>query len=147
MPQYADRLSATIVNRRMTHDPAGNLPVYSFSTAGLVLNPHHNRMLCGYPFDVGSLGRMCYGRLTHGCIPGCTPSDVKRGAKQWCEVNDHPWPCAWRPQQLSQLMAEREAVRATNVKPAHKAWDDNVRPHDAPEPTSGLLAALTLREC
>jgi hypothetical protein len=67
-----DRLSASIVNRQMTADPGGfkahaedrpfppgALPIYSYSTAGIVLSPLHNELLCGYPYDAGSVQYHC----------------------------------------------------------------------------------------
>jgi len=118
-----DRISATIINARMTHDPAGNLPVYSLSNAGYVLNPFVNRMLCAHPFDVGSVNRVCGSHSYPNCVPGCTTIDGR--AKQWCEPGDEdPWPCAWRPANLGSVMAAREDLRAANVKPRMKHHDD-----------------------
>lgn len=96
-PEYGDRLSASLINKNMRADERGNVPIYSFSTAGLILSPHHNRMNCGYPYDVGSLGRACWG--APGCTPGCTSDQ----GDVWCARGHDEWPCAWRSSNLKGL--------------------------------------------
>ena len=49
-PHRSDRISATLVNRRvrLAHQRT-MLPLYSNSEAGVVLNPAHVQVLCAYP--------------------------------------------------------------------------------------------------
>ena len=42
-PEYGDRLSASLVYASMLKDEGGNIPIYSFSTAGFVLSPVQTR--------------------------------------------------------------------------------------------------------
>ena len=68
-----DRISATIINKQMQADPSGALPIFSFGLGGIILDPKRNRLLCGYPYDVGSLNRLCFPRGESArCVPGCT---------------------------------------------------------------------------
>eukprot|EP00966_Prymnesium_polylepis_P223957 5181323-Prymnesium_polylepis.1 len=94
-----DRISASLVYYRMVPDPGFNIPIYSFDLAGLILSPTRNRLLCAYPFDVGSLSRICHPRgVSERCIPGCTPH---WSHSTWCDLNDDKWPCAHRPSALA----------------------------------------------
>ena len=113
-----DRISAALVHGGMQPDDRGNLPVYSLDLGGLILSPQHNRLLCAYPFDVGSLSRTCHPRgVSDHCTPGCTQGNWP-GA--WCEPLHHEaWPCAWRPDALGRVMQLREGYRqacATGVE-------------------------------
>ena len=104
-----DRISAAIVNAGMKPDPAGNIPLYSFSLAGLVLSPRDNKLLL-YPWDVGSLARVCFSGLTDTCIPGCTKYDGDPAA--WCTPGDPGWEfttpaCAWKPSDLKSMLGSQ----------------------------------------
>eukprot|EP00966_Prymnesium_polylepis_P073558 1707463-Prymnesium_polylepis.1 len=120
-----DRISAALVHGGMTPDEGGNLPIYSFDLAGIILNPAANTMLCAYPFDVGSLSRTCHPRgVSETCVPGCTQGGNWPGA--WCDPpHNEQWPCAWRPDALGRVMHLREEYRQRNVKPNMKVWDDH----------------------
>jgi hypothetical protein len=53
-----DRISASMVYANMAPTPLhGSIPIYSFDLAGIIMSPTANKLLCGYPFDVGSLER------------------------------------------------------------------------------------------
>ena len=50
------RISAALVNAQLDKEPdRGNIPLYSYSLAGLVLAPGSNSVRCCYAFDTGSL--------------------------------------------------------------------------------------------
>ena len=113
----------------MQPDPAGNIPLYSYSLSGLVLDPRHNELLCSYSWDVGSLTRRC---ATPGgsstCIPGC--SRYEHDTNPWCDPGSDEWqwrdpPCAWRPEDLEAMLRAREEVRHRQMKPPHKHWNDH----------------------
>ena len=115
-----DRISAALINADMTPEPNNNkIPIYSYDLGGFILSSAQNSLLCSYPFDASSTERRCSGG---DCVPGCT----LRGAQEtlWCDENQHNWPCAWPPDALVDMMKERETLRARNVKPAGKKWDD-----------------------
>ena len=128
-----DRISASVVHFGMVRDPAsaqanmigGNIPLYSFGLGGLVLSPHVASVSCAYPYDVGSLSRVCAGN-DERCIPGCS---MYGGAPQWCQPGmdaaDTGAPCAWSPSHLKQCMEDRDTLASRAVKPAHKHWDDH----------------------
>jgi len=124
-----DRISAALVNAHMLREPSNNIPVYSFSLAGIILNPAANRLLCAYPWDVGSLSRHCWPRgVSEKCIPGC--SRFVGDGDQWCKAGTEEWKfrdpaCAWRPDDLREMMRVREEVRANNLRPPQKMWNDN----------------------
>ena len=123
--QTGDRLSATLVNAHMQPEPPPldrRIPLYSASLSGFIMSPQYNKLLCSYAFDAGTLERTCQPGSAQ-CIPGCThPSNGQRTI--WCERNNHPWPCAWRPDKLDQMLQVREELRTLNVKPQGKFWDD-----------------------
>ncbi|KAL1510268.1 hypothetical protein AB1Y20_006590 [Prymnesium parvum] len=114
-----DRISAALINAQMVKEPNGQIPVYSNSLSGVILAPETNTLLCSYPFDVGSLERVCYPRgVSDTCIPGCTPNG---GATQWCEgFFKDPWPCAWAPSKTDIMMEIRDGYAQRKVKPEHK---------------------------
>lgn len=127
--ETGDRISAALINAWMQADPGFNIPIYSFSLAGVILNPAHNRLLCSYPWDVGSLSRHCWPRgLSDKCIPGC--SRHNGDTDLWCAPGTDRWKvdvpaCAWRPEQLGEMMKVREEVRRDKLKPPQKMWNDN----------------------
>ena len=116
---FSDRISASMVYGKMRPDERKNIPIYSFSTSGIILSPQYNQMLCGYAYDVGSFSRQCWG--APGCIPGCSVN----GGLQWCQPGNDPWPCAWHPDSLIHLMRSRENWRRYGNKPPDKYWDDH----------------------
>ena len=127
-PDTGDRISANMVNAHMQPEPPpndGRIPLYSLSLSGLVLSPKHNRLWCSYPFDSGTLERVCWPRgWSEDCTPGCTdPKHWKNTL--WCEKDRHDWPCAWHPADLKYMLDQREEIRAKEVKPFGKFWDDN----------------------
>ena len=123
-----DRISAALVNAQMQPDPSGNIPIYSFSLAGIVLNPEHNNLLCSYSWDVGSMDRQCWPRgVSEKCIPGCSRGNNDHDV--WCEVGSDLWqrqnpPCAWRPQDVGSMLEARDIVRSRLMRPPKKMWKD-----------------------
>ena len=115
--ETSDRLSAAIIYRNMTADPLtrldvkaharGALPLYSRGTAGLILSPTANQLLCAYPYDGGSGGKLCspLGVSAH-CVPGCT----QRG-EDWCTEAKRGAECAWAPSHLKDALVLREQLR------------------------------------
>lgn len=121
-----DRISAALINGNMQREPNGHIPVYSYVLAGLILAPEANRLLCSYPFDVGSLERVCYPRgISEHCVPGCTPANQWARPSDWCEdFFKDPWPCAWPPNKTHIMMQIRDGYAERNEKPPAKFWDD-----------------------
>ena len=122
-----DRISAALINYQMTPEPNGQIPVYSNSLSGIILAPEANRLLCSYPFDVGSLGRVCHPRgISEGCVPGCTPTGQQAAPTDWCEgFFKDPWPCAWPADKTAMMMEIRDGFAQRGLKPEHKFWDDH----------------------
>lgn len=53
-----DRISAAMVYADMVPEPGSNsIAIYSFDLAGIILSPIHNKLLCLYPYDAGSMLR------------------------------------------------------------------------------------------
>ena len=127
-----DRISTTIINKAMTAEFGGNVPVFSLGLGGLILSPTSNRLLCSYAYDVDSLERTCQPRgISTSCIPGCTHphhvGDDGQGNVKWCShVDRDEWPCAWAPTPsgVGQMLQAREMIRHAGEKPEHKRFDD-----------------------
>ena len=120
---WGDRISGTIVNAEMTPEFSQNIPIYSFSLAGIILSPEHNRLLCSYAYDTDTLESVCRPRGgSETCIPGCTRP---WHATEWCtDVNRDQWPCAWRPTETASMLQRRENLRASGQQPEHKRFND-----------------------
>ena len=52
-PQWSDRISATLINRRI-RPPGTTIPLYSDVQSGVVFNPDVVRVLCGFSKDGGT---------------------------------------------------------------------------------------------
>merc|ERR1712070_244039 len=110
----------------MVPDPRGNIPLYSFDLAGLILSPTKNHHNCAHPGDVGSLQRKCnpWG-LQDWCVPGCSPNSNSLG---WCVRSvEHwldDWPCAYPPSSLKDVMRHRNKLARDGIWYNHKMWDD-----------------------
>ena len=126
--ETGDRISAALINARMQADPGFNIPIYSYSLAGIIMSPAANRLLCSYPYDVGSVGRRCWPRgVSDHCIPGCSRFD--NDDNPWCQPGSDQWKhehpaCAWRPENLDAMMRAREEVRSRELRPPQKMWND-----------------------
>ena len=143
-----DRVSASLINSAMHPDPRGNLPTYSFDLGGILLSPYFNKLLCSYPYDVGTVWRQeCHPPgVSDDCIPGCTPVGFKASEHDsnlfWCHLPDmsETWeqktqrlyeqrfgqeqPCAWRPDRLATMMQLRDGYSERDESPPDKIWDD-----------------------
>lgn len=105
-----------MINGAMQADLGWNIPVYSYSLAGLILSPTHNRMRCGFAFDVGT-------SFNFPDPPGCGAG----GYVNWCARSgsfDPDLDCAYSPSRLYDLMEARNTLRARGTKPTHKRWND-----------------------
>lgn len=126
-----DRISATLVNGMMQPEPLGSIPIYSFGLGGIILNPANNTLLCSYPYDVGSMDRLCNPKgLSERCVPGCTHpwrADEPGGFMRCRNVDgsDEEFPCAWQPSDLSLMLEAREHIRKAGQKPRRKDFDDH----------------------
>lgn len=126
-----DRISATIINAAMQPEPSGAIPIFSFGLGGILLSPRHNSLLCSYPYDVGSMSRLCSPRgVSAHCVPGCTHPwrPNAPGGFMSChsvERSDAEFPCAWKPSDLSKMLQAREHIRSARRKPLHKDFDDH----------------------
>lgn len=125
-----DRISATLINGMMQPEPSGSMPIYSFGLGGIILNPMNNSLLCSYPYDVGSMDRLCNPKgVSERCVPGCThPWRANEpGGFLRCnhvDESDSEFPCAWEPADLSLMLQAREHIRKAARKPMRKDFDD-----------------------
>ena len=126
--------------------------MYSFDLGGIIISPWKARLLCSYPFDVGTVSRKKCSDPNPGmqhCIPGCTPNDWRaNGGSEWgsrgiwCPPVDHTasWesqaerfeaiqfsgqPCAWKPEHLAMMMKLRDGYSEHNKYNSRKTWDDH----------------------
>jgi len=105
-------LAAVINNQLQPEQDRGNVPLYSFSLAGIILAPEHNRVRCCYAFDTGSL-------QFSGACNSRQCSDTE-------SVDGHAnGGCAFNPTGLERMMQVQQALRERGYKPAFKAWDDH----------------------
>ena len=127
--ETGDRISGALINAAMQADPGHNIPIYSYSLAGIILAPKTNKLLCSYPYDVGSLSRRCFPSGVSGsCIPGC--GNNPNLPMMWCDPNTDFWKrsspaCAWKPEHLDTMMRARNEIRREKLKPPQKKWNDN----------------------
>lgn len=131
----------------MKADPSGNIPIYSFSLAGLILSPLHNQLLCSYAWDVGSTSRKCQPLgESRQCVPGC--SRYVGDTNSWCANDNDNWQwqrpaCPFRNSDLRAMMNARETVRQRELKPPGKVWEDHkvsYSPHESRDQTSSDLS-------
>ena len=109
-PQWADRISATLINARIR--PAGTqIPLFSDVQSGVVFNPDVVRVLCGFSKDGGTqTDRVCSPPgVSERCLPGCS----YRGKLTWCD-GWYKTPCAWRPKQLGKMLQAQQAMHETS---------------------------------
>ena len=107
-------ISAATVYQTMGHEPdRGNIPVYSYSLAGLVLAPQYNRVRCSYAFDAGSLQWQ---------PSACNPWRCSN----YESVDSHAaGACAFNPEALGHMMEVQAELRSRNQKASYKKWDDH----------------------
>jgi hypothetical protein len=92
---------------------SGTLPVYSRSLAGTILSATANQMTCGFPFDMGTLGKES--------PPGCGNG----GVVEWCPFGGDPdSTCAYSADRLADLIRARNEVRRRGYKPWNKFFDN-----------------------
>lgn len=126
---WGDRISANVLNAEMAPEFSRNMPIFSFSLGGVILNPNVNELFCSYAFDADTLERQCHPRgASSTCTPGCSHPDMhaREGESvQWCtDVNRDEWPCAWRPEDTGRMLQRRENIRASGQQPPHKRFND-----------------------
>lgn len=113
--EWSDRISATLLNAR-SRPRGGALPLYSNVQSGIVFRPEALHILCAFSSDGSTQTRKCdpVGE-SEACVPGCYR---KAGHPDWCEghasdqrrdYRQHP--CAWRPDQLSEMLELHVRVR------------------------------------
>ena len=105
-PQWADRISATLINRRIC--PHGTpIPLFSDVQSGVIFNPDVVRVLCGFSKDGGTqTDRVCNPPgVSDRCLPGCS----YRGKLTWCD-SWYKEPCAWRPEHMGKLLQAQQAM-------------------------------------
>ena len=115
MPQRNDAtsISAALVNKALEPEQdRHNVPVYSYSLAGLILDPQHNKVRCSYAFDVGSV------KWKGACN--------KRRCQDHETADGHGRSgCAFNPSALQQMLTIQQELRRRGWKPPYKAWDDH----------------------
>ena len=122
----ADRLAASIVNRRMPH-------LFSSDSGGMVVATRFATILCSYHGDGNNYGRFCKPPtawlkmpVEHepdgSCVPGCTSHFG------WCDDKYEPCPlceevkCAWRRAGLSKML-EAHASKLSQWKASGQTCD------------------------
>lgn len=89
-----------------------NVPVYSYSLAGLLLSPQHNQLRCAYAFDTGS-------KQWNGACNGWRCSDTE-------DVDTHAnGGCAFNPSGLLRMLEIQTELRKRGWKPPFKVFDDH----------------------
>lgn len=99
---FSGRFSASIINRHQ------NTIFHSQTTAGIVISPHTG-IHCSYPFDGGTMQKLCPPDAPSGCFPGCA---TELGEANWCahddawffEASANIWNCAFRPADLEAML-------------------------------------------
>lgn len=117
-----DRLSASVIYLGTTAAFSGG--------GGVIINPKHSRLLCGYGGDGGSRGRTCQPPgETASCKPGC----MMVGVNDWCEpsgINFDDYWCdgrPWRPSDLgSMLAAHRRSYTYNEIVVDAKTYNDEL---------------------
>ena len=106
-------ISAALVNAAMQPEPdRGNVPVYSYSLAGLILSTRHNEVRCSYAFDTGST--KWYGACNNWRCSDTEDVDVHANGG-----------CAFNPSGLERMLEVQGELRRRGWKPAYKVWDDH----------------------
>ena len=140
-------ISVAIVNGAQQPEPdRGNVPVYSYSLAGVILDPASNAVKCSYAYDVGSLmfnggcnGNRCNSAESidgHG-NSGCAfnPPDLKQMMKvrlvycdihRWselsgetCMCNAHTLPLPWHALNRIAYALRHHSHHVPNAQPLH----------------------------
>ncbi|KAL3919871.1 MAG: hypothetical protein SGPRY_005474 [Prymnesium sp.] len=106
-------ISAAAINGRLQPEPdRGNVPVYSYSLAGIILAPEYNRIRCSYAFDAGTL------QFPNAC-------NSQRCSNREAVDTHASGGCAFNPWGTQRMMEIQLELRRRNVKPQFKAWDDH----------------------
>lgn len=100
-----DRMAATLIR-------AAFPDVYTKGDGGFVIRSSIAKVLCSYHGDGHSMAKTCSPPgLSERCTPGC-PGSYQRCdtvvATTWCDCPRTGYLCAWRPNQLEQMMNEQE---------------------------------------
>jgi len=108
-----DGMSAAVINGHQTPEAdRQNIPIYSYSLAGFVLDPKHVQVRCSYAFDTGSL------QWSNSCN-GWRCSDTE-------DTDTHAWHgCAFNPTGLQRMMEVQNELRNRGTKPQFKVFDDH----------------------
>ena len=137
-----DFFSATYVSARMSRDPSGSMPLFSYTLAGYVLRPSQAKVRCSFAHDTSTNRRSSCAAIGSECQPGCTPMDKqpqwRPGVYQWCRVvptspfvtcdyEPRCWGCPWRPEDFDRMLAQWQAVRrnATALRPSENCCREN----------------------
>ena len=131
--QFADRMSASLIQAAMTVDPSGALPVASYENPGFVLSPTSNKLLCSFVHDGGTLHRKCARQSSNStsstparraasrtCVPGCT-LPRHRASSLNPQLDLHRLIKAWPPTQLDGMLAEWFRRRGTGRRSSNHA--------------------------
>lgn len=106
-------ISAAIINGRLQPEQdRGNVPLYSYSLAGLILTPEYNQVRCSYAYDTGSI-------QWNGACNSYRCADTE-------SVDIHAQRgCAFNPTGLQRMMEAQLELRRRGMKPQFKVWDDH----------------------
>lgn len=105
-----DRLSASLINKRVPKTVDGQIPLYQEvdvnAAAGFIMNPYLTDVLCSYPGDGGSAQRLCDPPgVSETCVPGCYQAVRDGGGPSWCSANDiGGGTCAYRPTDTKSML-------------------------------------------
>lgn len=140
-PSQADRVSATLINSAQNWgDTSSEIPLYSNAFGGLVLAPEFlsagGGLLCSFDIDGGTDERRCEGTAST-CVPGCGGYQAPNTPPQWCDAHDLPSfhaskeacgasrCCAWRPEQLKQMLQAQRADPQSSADDAPSRRDED----------------------
>lgn len=104
--QFADRWATSIISNEQRHlyyDPWPG-PNGGKGVGGMVLTSSA-KVLCAYPEDGNSMGKVCspLGGDGSSCIPGCSP------VGQQCHEVGHDWQCSFPPNRLKDALEHQQA--------------------------------------
>lgn len=98
-----DRMSASMINKRIVDAEGGSNSVLFTAGAGMVLHPDHTKLWCAFNGDGGTMPV----HANHGCSEReyCNPNHT---SCCWPEICCWPSMCPWHPRDLEYMLRVHE---------------------------------------
>ena len=117
-----DRVSASVINSQLR-------VMFGGKKGGFVASMEHNRILCSWMDDGGTMSRTCQPPgVSETCIPGC--KGMYNVGQQFCEEQAQPSYCPWGPGHLTDMV--RQHLRANKAKYNEVILDGDWWVHNLP---------------